>query len=307
MPLISFIIPTYNTAPKLLQRCIRSVLFLPLEDEEKEVIVVDDGSYTPVEDTLDEQTKDAIIILHQSNKGPGAARNLGMDHAKGDFIQFVDADDFLLLEPYSKVIDRMREGNTDMIRFLFHNRDNGNATFAHRSKHAEQGIISGTDYMLHNNLMATPCLYIFRNTNIRFPENIFHEDEIFTTLVTLNAKAIALIPAHAYYYYVSSDSTMTRHTKEWITRRLNDIHTAINMLQSQFAMLSAEVQKQALERKICQLTMDYIYNIAKLTKDRNELSERVSQLKQQGLYPLPRHSYTWKYRFFAFLTRIISM
>lgn len=307
MPLISFIIPTYNTAPKLLKRCIRSVLFLPLEDEEREIIVVDDGSTTPVEDALDTQMKDAITILHQSNKGPGAARNLGMDHAKGDYIQFVDADDFLILESYGKVIDRMREGDADMVRFLFNNRDNGNAAFAHRSRDAKQGTISGTDYMLHHNLMATPCLYLFRNTEIRFPEDIFHEDEIFTTLVTLNAKAIALIPARAYYYYVSSDSTMTRHTKEWITRRLNDTHTAIGMLQSQSVTLSSEAQKKAMERKICQLTMDYIYNIVKLTKDRSELRKRASQLKQQGLYPLPRHSYTWKYRFFAFLTRIISV
>jgi len=89
-PLFSIIIPTYNRS-NLLQRAVRSALAQEMND--LEVIVVDDGSLTPL--TLPNSPKIRLVRLSK-NRGPSAARNAGVDHARGQWITFLDDDDELL-------------------------------------------------------------------------------------------------------------------------------------------------------------------------------------------------------------------
>ena len=93
-PLISVIIPVYNVAPYL-ERCLDSVAAQTWEN--LEVWLVDDGSTDGSRELCQAQAeKDPRFhVLHQENAGVSAARNLGMDHAGGQYLQFVDGDDFL--------------------------------------------------------------------------------------------------------------------------------------------------------------------------------------------------------------------
>jgi len=89
-PLVSVIIPVYNSAAYV-QDAIRSAL--EQDYESKEIIVVDDGSTDSTPDIL-KSFQDEVIVLTQSNAGPGSARNRGLKHAMGSYIAFLDSDDF---------------------------------------------------------------------------------------------------------------------------------------------------------------------------------------------------------------------
>ncbi|MBV5339621.1 MAG: glycosyltransferase family 2 protein [Deltaproteobacteria bacterium] len=92
LPLVSIIIPTYNNNPVVCQAidCSLNQTYGNLE-----IIVVDDGSTDNTEQLLNEKYKGRIIYVHQKNRGPGSARNTGIRHSSGKYVQFLDADDLL--------------------------------------------------------------------------------------------------------------------------------------------------------------------------------------------------------------------
>ena len=92
-PLVSVIVPVYNTS-KYLRQCLDSILSQTLK--EIEIICVDDGSTDKsLEILLEKESQDSrIIVLQQKNKGAGAARNYGISEARGDYIAFMDSDDW---------------------------------------------------------------------------------------------------------------------------------------------------------------------------------------------------------------------
>ena len=91
-PLISFIVTYYNIPIDMLRECIESIVNLSLTYEEREIILIDDGSdVVPLDELID--YRDQIIYLRHKNMGLSDARNKGIDICKGKYIQFVDADD----------------------------------------------------------------------------------------------------------------------------------------------------------------------------------------------------------------------
>ena len=94
-PLVSFIIPVYNLDPEMIRECLESILALSLSKQEREIIVIDDGSeFTPLNNLPD--ICNDFIYIRQRNQGLSAARNIGLRMATGRFVQFVDGDDRLL-------------------------------------------------------------------------------------------------------------------------------------------------------------------------------------------------------------------
>ena len=107
-PLVSFIIAYYNLPIPMLCECIDSIIALSLLPSEREIIVVDDGSENSPMNAL-MRYGDNIIYIRQHNKGLSEARNVGIQMAKGSYLQFVDADDYLLKAPYSHCLELLRK------------------------------------------------------------------------------------------------------------------------------------------------------------------------------------------------------
>ena len=97
-PLVSFIIPAFNVDADMLRECLESIMALSLSREEREIILIDDGSDVPAICSLTD-VADEIVYLRQPNKGLSEARNIGIKLATGRFVQFVDADDHLIRAP----------------------------------------------------------------------------------------------------------------------------------------------------------------------------------------------------------------
>ena len=112
-PLISVIIPVYNVE-KYLRRCLDSVIVQTYRN--LEIICVDDGSVDESGKICDQYAvRDARIkVIHQENQGLSAARNRGLDAAEGEYIAFVDSDDYILEDMYKKMLDKLLNYNVDL-------------------------------------------------------------------------------------------------------------------------------------------------------------------------------------------------
>ena len=112
-PLISVIIPVYNVE-KYLRRCLDSVIVQTYRN--LEIICVDDGSVDESGKICDQYAvRDARIkVIHQENQGLSAARNRGLDAADGEYIAFVDIDDYILEDMYKKMLDKLLNYNVDL-------------------------------------------------------------------------------------------------------------------------------------------------------------------------------------------------
>ena len=115
-PLISIIIPVYKVEPYL-RNCLDSIV--NQTNRNLEIILVDDGSPDKSGDICDAYAAadERIIVIHQNNQGVSAARNAGLDIAKGDYILFVDSDDWIEQETCEAVLDLALKNNADLVCF----------------------------------------------------------------------------------------------------------------------------------------------------------------------------------------------
>lgn len=299
-PLITFIIPCYNVPPQLLRRCLHSIITLDMQIAEREIIIIDDGSDVSQKVSLGSLTKD-VIYIHQEHAGLSVARNTGIDNAHGEYIQFVDADDMLNTNVYSCSIKAIRMKRFDLIIFDYDTRTQLFDKPLPVMKLAPS--VSGPEYMLKNNLRVMAWGYVFKRElveHVRFSPGLLHEDEEFTPLLMLGAKSVTTFPAKVYIYQKHKGSIMSREDLKHINKRLNDTTDIIISLNQAENMLEG-VKKEAIKRRVSQLSMNLIYDIIKLTHSQNVLNDHISTLKQYGLYPLPLIKYTKKYYLFALM------
>ena len=293
-PLVSFIITTYNLSTEYLVKCLKSILQLSLNNKEREIILVDDGSDICPLNELTEYLAD-IIYLRQPNQGVSVARNYGMKIAKGKFIQFVDGDDYLLQSAYEHCLDIARYHHPDIVTFLLCKSKTPTASY-------ELPIpVNGTEYLSNNNLHGSACSYIFRHSivgSLQFtPGIIYGEDEEFTPQLFLRAERIFKTEAEAYYYRENRNSVSHQMGKKKVKLRMDNNLEVILHLQQLLDKIPVS-DRQALSRRIAQLTMDYLYINIHLNHSLISLNKCIKQLKQHGLYPLPDKDYTKKYTMF---------
>ena len=294
-PLVTFIVTYYNLPIPMLCECINSIMALSLSAAEREILIIDDGSdVSPMNGLM--QYGDEIIYVRQPNGGLSMARNKGIETATGRYLQFVDADDHLVAAPYEHCLDIIRNNqDIDMVMFDF----TTDATVS-KSTFSDQLIVSGTEYMLRNNIHGMACGYIFKRTvlsNLRFTPNIWHEDEEFTPQLLIRTEQLCVTDAKAYYYYKHNGSITTHADVDSKNKRLNDIKGVIKRLHALCDRIPPS-DRQAMQRRIAQLTMDYIYQTIVQTRSNQALEQCVAELRSEGLFPLPNRNYSQKYVWF---------
>lgn len=295
-PLISFIVTYHNEPLSMLHECLDSIFALTLTEEEREIIIVDDGSdESPLGGLLD--CRDKILYVRQANNGVSAARNRGISCASGLFIQFVDADDTLVDSGYEHVLDVVRYREPDMVVFNFTNEEDDVDT-----PYLFNGPYSGSEYMQHNNLRASACGYIFKKKllmDLRFTEGLeYGEDEKFTPQLILRTEKLYATDTVAYFYRIHDGSVTHKDTSRALAKRFKDSEDVILYL-NRLSQSLPTAERVALQRRVAQLTMDYIYNIITKTHSEHQLEERLKRLEKEGLFPLPDKNYTSKYKLFG--------
>jgi len=294
-PLVSFIVTTYNLPTEYIVECLKSILQLSLNPKEREIILVDDGSDICPLNELTEYLHE-IIYLRQSNQGVSVARNYGMMLAKGKFIQFVDGDDSLVLSAYEHCLDLVRYHQPDIVTF--------NATQTRSTEEPSYILpdpVSGTEFLNNSNLHGAAWSYIFRRAivgSLQFtPGIVYGEDEEFTPLLFLRAERIFKTDSTAYFYRDNKNSVSHQLDKQKLNLRMDNSLEVLLHLQKKLDLIPV-AERQALNRRIAQLTMDYLYNNIRLKHSLIALNKAIKTLRSHGLYPLPDKDYTKKYVLF---------
>ena len=297
-PLVTFVVCYYDLPMQMLCQCVDSILALSLQREEREIIVVDDGSDISPTNALMQYGED-IIYVRQKHSGLSAARNMGINMARGRYLQFVDGDDRLMTEPYNHCLDILRSHeDADMVVFDFTSSTDVSTTYT------DGPVLSGSDFMRHHNIHGSACLYLFRQktlSELRFTPGIFHEDEEFTPQLLLRAEHVYPTDAHAYYYCQRPNSITSTTDEQKVQKRLDDLHAITHRLYLLADRLPLN-DRLALRRRVAQLTMDYLYQIIMQTRSAQQLDTRIAMLRSEGLFPLPDEDYSQKYVWFRRMT-----
>jgi glycosyltransferase involved in cell wall biosynthesis len=282
----------------MLRQCLDSIRALLLRPSEREIIIIDDGSTTPVIGQLADY-QDEIIYIRKPNGGVSSARNTGLRMATGNYIQFIDGDDMFIQGPYEHVLDLVRYGHADLVMYDFSETPQATAGYE------DIGPMSGAELLRKHNIHGSVWGLIFSRANLgtlRFTPGIaYGEDEEFTPQLLLRSEHVYQTTAKAYYYRERPGSAIHTNDLRNRLRRLNDAKDVIIRLQQKADTMPTE-EKIAMQRRTAQLTMDYIYNVIVLTQNRKYLDKQLEQLHQQGLFPLPDRDYTKKYKWFRYMT-----
>ena len=294
-PIVSFIITTYNLSLNYLKECLDSILKLSLNAKEREIILVDDGSdISPLNDLAEYQNQ--IIYLRQPNQGVSVARNYGIMIAKGNYIQFVDGDDYLLQAAYEHCLDIVRYHQPDIVTF-----NSAKNNKKEETSYELPSPISGTEYLSNYNLHGAVWSYIFKRNimgSLQFtPGIIYGEDEEFTPQLFLRAERNFKMDTKAYFYRENPQSILHQTDKEKVQLRMDNNLEVLLKLQKKLDVIPL-AERQALSRRIAQLTMDYLYNNIRMKHSLFALNKAIAELRSHGLYPLPNKDFTKKYTIF---------
>jgi glycosyltransferase involved in cell wall biosynthesis len=220
MSLVSIIVPVYN-AEKYLDRCIDSILRQDYQDIE--LILVNDGSKDGSREIIDRYASEdsRVVAVHKENGGVSSTRNKGLELAKGEYIQFVDADDWLPFDATKLLVRAMEENDAEMVIGDFYR--------VVDDKVSKKGSINTPGLITRNlyadKMMLTPAdlyygvlwnkLYrhdLIREHDIKMDENISYcEDVIFNLEYLLHISRIQVLKAPVYYYVRTEGSLVMQN------------------------------------------------------------------------------------------------
>lgn len=303
---LSFIIPHYNLPKKLLERCLKSIITQGIPNDDYEIIVVDDGSDT--KPTWATGIGENITLVLNQHSGPGGARNTGIVTAKGEYIMFIDGDDFLLENSgIHACIEKLKSERPQILRYQYIVKKNNKELKQQRKKIRFGNTISGASFMQNNNLSGSSCTFFFSRElaikkKIVFPTDIFHEDEEFNTIIHYHALTLIESNATLYCYCIREGSTTANKSKEFEKKRIFDTIHIIERIHD-FAQANAEksntIQTNAITHKLDMLVVDAILNMMYIGMSAKEARAIcTTSLAPISLYPLRKASYSLKYRIF---------
>ena len=198
---LSIIVPVYKVE-EYLGECVDSLLSQTIDDYE--IILVDDGSPDNSGKIADEYAAanpDMIRVLHIDNGGQGRARNFALDIAKGDFVGFVDSDDWVTHDMYEKMYTCATEMGADVVV----------CDFLERFVDGRESVLPAS---LQDNWLGSAgssCNKIFRRSLVgalRFPVGLWYEDFYFSAVMLLRSKHTEFIAEPLYIYRRGQESTM---------------------------------------------------------------------------------------------------
>ena len=222
--MISYIIPSFNSS-NTIKRAVESILN-QTSNIKYEIIIVDDGSSDNTEEVLKCYDNDERVKYYKKdNSGVADTRNYGISKAVGDYIIFVDSDDYIS-ENLLKDIEPYLMQNIELIKwnpiFVDENKNEilKPSSVAFEKVTGEQGfnILFGRDNLID-------CLWnyaIKKEIIMEFPTGTYHEDFATMPLIILNAKSFVSLDKREYYYVQSNNSIMRNKDDKKIRKKLED-------------------------------------------------------------------------------------
>lgn len=226
--MVSFIIPAFN-ASKTIKRAINSILNQNVQDLDFEIIIVDDGSDDDLRKVINEYSPSDLKYIRyykKENEGVAEARNFGVKKAKGDYIIFVDSDDYISRKLLKDIKKYIKKGY-DLIKWSAIIVDENDEKLEEPEENqlvsvsGEEGfnLLYGTDKLM-------VCLWnyaIKKDIMLEFTKGEFHEDFEIMPLIILKAEKMIITDKKEYFYVQSKNSIMRNNDKKKEKKKLQDM------------------------------------------------------------------------------------
>lgn len=313
--LLSIIIPLYNVE-NYISQCLQSIIDQKLPYEDYEIIIINDGS---IDNSYNVAKKFAenyahIHLYDQENRGVSATRNKGIDLAKGNYLWFVDSDDYISTNTIDKLITITYKHELDIVEF-------GMVRSQSRSKYlpnkqidtsSEITIFNGKEYISSKNFNDSSCVYLFKRkfiveSDIRFFEGkTICEDMLFNAMIIPHVERIAYIPADIYRYVINPNSAWTRRDSKAFRKSIYDLV----FIASKYAEITYKYQDEGFNITILKSKLqNVLFNIPKrlLISDLSiyETNKIIKSLSSSNIYPMDIYKGKDKYR--KYLTVLFNM
>lgn len=290
MPKLSIIIPVYNSESYITQ-CIDSILTQSFTNFE--LILVNDGSTDNSDKICDEYAlKDCRIrVIHKENGGVSSARNKGLDEAQGEWIMFVDSDDYLSniylsAFPFEIYHDIEIAGMQMMTNNKF------TSCPKQEKLYLEKEFLDFFNEIFNNPYITSPCAKVYKRSilnDIRFDEKIkVTEDTLFIMQYLLNCKSIYLTPNSGYYYRNPVNiENKYRQSADCMYYNLNKLNSAVLKLSKKFNFSPSKIT-QAISR----FHHSCFFSNLELLSDK----EAVNEWKKYRKYGLKQYHFKMTYK-----------
>ena len=265
--MVSVIVPVYKTE-KFLDRCVDSILNQTYKDIE--LILVDDGSPDKCPAICDTfaQMDERVKVIHKVNGGVSTARNTGLEIATGDYIAFVDSDDYIELDMYEKMISKAVEYDCDVVMCdCIKDYPDHSTIYSHNIRggfYSYEELLN--EYYPHLLMMEnveypatiSNVTILWKNTlnmpDMRYESGIrFSEDLLFGAKLLRNAKSFYYMKDEALYHYVFNESSAS-HT--FVDDKWNDYACLYNKIKLEFSDNKIFDFKSQIEKVL----LFFIYN-----------------------------------------------
>ena len=306
MKTFSIIIPIHNVE-KHIKKCILSVYKQGLSEEDFEVILVDDES----PDNSLEVAKNVVsnysntIIISQKNKGLGGARNTGIEHASGNYLLFLDSDDFYIDNTIKDIIGIAEENDLDILEFGARGVDiNDNKVFELAINNGSK-IVTGIEYYNSFKYMNSACNKLYKRAfieknNLRFIEKIYSEDFEFNTRALYYCNRVMAVD-NLVAKFLQSDGSITRskdlNQKKKYINDLIDIIKRINIFKNEQVNNKRGDQDLFFEERLTMVCINIFYQMFKYNFPYSEIVKIKKQLISLDLLKIT-HSVSDKQRNF---------
>lgn len=289
-PLVSVIIPVYNVE-KYLEKCLDSIINQTYKNIE--IICINDGSTDSSLEILRKYAEkdNRIKVVNQENKGLGATRNVGLEIAQGEFISFIDSDDFVDKNLYKNCIEKIAS-DIDVIVF-------GAKTVNLKNNKIYSGQYSSKSFHKNFNLNDLFNIYtvawnkLYRHSLLNEHSIIFDtpktgEDQTFFIKVVLNAKNICVVKKDLYYYIKYRNGALSNRKDSTDLSTIENTYSIINYLKNK--ELSVEIKNKIISHYLLK-TLSWFSKIEKEKK--SEVFNMV-----EALFSYTRHEtgkFWWDY------------
>jgi len=306
---LSIIIPVYNVK-EYVERCILSIVTQPIYPENYELIVVNDGSTDKSENIIRRLSDDYpfIRLITQENKGLGAARNTGLDKATGEYIFFLDSDDYISENSLLPLLNVITTTEADIILFgISEIYPNGRKKAISFHLPEKNKLLSIDDYINNYTILSSACqgiikLSLIETNKIRIPEGKLAEDDDFSIKIFSVADNLYYLPEQIYNYFQRSESISKNkgqaHKEKLISDRLEIFIGLTSYIKNYTGR-----KKSGLERKMNYLALDILRLLIRKRMSPDFIHKILDNLGATPYYPLVDNRYDKKYYLLSLLLK----
>ena len=280
--LLSVIIPAYNVE-KFLVKCVDSVVNQTYKNIE--IIIVDDGSTDSTPQLCDELASKYknIKVIHQANQGLARTRGVGINASTGEYIAFIDSDDYIDLNAYAKAIQVLEENDCDMVQFgCYVISPDGKILM--EVKWPSLILTGSYEIFSYFAKMKDPTWSMWSKVykravfeNIEWPKINMTEDYHLSAQLFAKAQKFASIP-EIFYYYVQNDASICHRPYDKSKR--DDIITAYNFVIDLTQNKFPEFLPEAIARKLQAIAAILVKYVLSNYSDRQEVMRQFTEIYQ---------------------------